>query len=90
MHSRKPDKKQIRKIRWIIMKGSFHDKMKSEIVSNMNRIEVMGQIHEPISVHLVPDIERGEVLLDSRATGSLQKQDEPSSSDLINEEKIEQ
>ena len=70
------------------MKSSFHDKKKSEVVSKMTRIEVIGQLQEPIEVHLVPDIEKGEVLIDSRASGSLQKQEDIASLDLNNEEKI--
>ena len=43
------------------------------MISRMTRLEVMGQLKEPIEVHLVPDVEKGEVLLDSRGRGSLQR-----------------
>jgi len=39
----------------------------------MTRLDVMAQLNEPIEVHLVPDVEKGEVLIDSRGRGSLQR-----------------
>ena len=37
----------------------------------MTRLDVMEQLNEPVEVHLIPDIEKGEVLVDSRGRGSL-------------------
>ena len=72
MHKRKASKLQARKIQRIILNGSFNDKKMGEVISRMTRSEVMEQLHEPVDVHLVPDIEKGEVLVDTRGRGSLQ------------------
>jgi len=72
MHKRKSSKLQERKIRGIIFRGAFHDRKSGETVSKMTRIDVMAQLGEPVEVHLIPDVERGEVLSDPRGTGSLQ------------------
>jgi hypothetical protein len=73
MHKRNSNKLQERKIRGIILRGSFHDRNIYEVVSRMTRLEVMAQLNEPVEVHLVPDIEKGEVLIDARGCGSLQR-----------------
>ncbi len=75
VHKRKQIKKQERKIRGIIIRGSFQDKNKSETVSTITRIDVMAQLKEPVEVHLIPDIEKGEVLIDPRGDGSMQRPD---------------
>lgn len=72
MHKRNSRKLQERKIRGIILRGSFYDRNLSETISKMTRIDVMAQLNEPVEVYLIPDIEKGEVLLDPRGTGSLQ------------------
>ena len=56
----------------MILRGSFLDRNVSESVSRMTRLDVMGQLKEPVDVCLVPDVEKGEVLLDPRGNGSLQ------------------
>jgi hypothetical protein len=73
MHKRSFKKQQERKIRGIILQGSFYDRNRGEIVSTMTRIDVMGFLKEPVEVHMVPDIEKGEVLIDPRGKGSMQK-----------------
>ncbi len=40
----------------------------------MTRSEILDQVEEPVEVDLVPDLEKGEVLLDSRVRGSFQRQ----------------
>jgi hypothetical protein len=75
MHKRNSQKLQERKIRGIILHGSFYDRTISEVVSKMTREDVMAQIKEPTEVHLIPDIEKGEVLIDTRGKGSLQRSD---------------
>ena len=74
VHKRSNSKKQERKIRGIILRGNFYDRNLCEIVSTMTRIDVMAQLNEPVEVHLVPDVEKGEVLIDPRGNGSLQKE----------------
>jgi len=74
MHKRTQHKLQQRTIRGIILRGSFYDRNLGENLSKMTRIDVMAQLKEPIEVHLIPDVEIGEVLVDPRGTGSLQRQ----------------
>lgn len=75
MHKKSEKKlidRKVRKIRGIIIKSSHFDRKQGEAVCQMTRIDVLSQIHEPIEVHLVPDVEHGEVLIDPRGNGSLQ------------------
>jgi hypothetical protein len=72
MHKRSTYKLQKRKIQTIILNGSYRDKQHGEAVSKFTREEVIRQLKDPIEVHLVPDIEKGEVLIDPRGRGSLQ------------------
>jgi hypothetical protein len=72
MHKRKANKLQERKIRGIIQRGSYYDRYKGETVSKVTRLDIIGQLKEPVEIHVVPDLEKGEVLLDSRGKGSLQ------------------
>jgi hypothetical protein len=72
MHKRNSNKLQERKIRGIIFRGSFYDRQCSETISKITRAEALAQLNEPIEVNFVPDLEKGEVLLDSRGSGSLQ------------------
>lgn len=72
MHKKNNQKIQVAKIKKIIFHNSFHDKELSELICRNTREEVIGELKEPIEVHLVPDIEKGEVLIDSHGTGSFQ------------------
>lgn len=74
MHKRNQQKLLQRRIRGIILRGSFYDRNLGENVSRMTRVDVLGELREPVEVHLVPDVEVGEVLVDSRGSGSLQGQ----------------
>jgi hypothetical protein len=50
------------------------DKYRGEIVSRVSRFDVLGLLNcEGFNVYLIPDIEKGEVLIDSRGKGSLQQ-----------------
>ncbi len=73
MHKRKPNKLLERRIRGIIIGESHYDKSKGETVSKVTRLDVLDHIGEPVEVYLVPDLEKGEVLLDPRGKGSLQR-----------------
>jgi hypothetical protein len=72
MHKRSTNKLQQRKIQTIIQNGSYHDKQRGETISRLTREEIMGKLKEPVEVHLIPDIEKGEVLIDPYGRGSLQ------------------
>ena len=75
MHKRSANKLQHRKILRIILSGSFYDRYRCELVSTITRIEVLAQLKEPVEVYLIPDVEKGEVLLDQQGKGSLQRED---------------
>jgi hypothetical protein len=50
------------------------DKYRGEIVSRVSRLDVLSLLNcEGFNVSLISDIERGEVLIDSRGKGSLQQ-----------------
>ena len=72
MHKRNSSKLQERKIRGIILRNSHFDRNISEVVSKITRLDVLAQLNGPVEVHLVPDVEKGEVLIDPRGMGSLQ------------------
>ena len=74
MHKRNSKKLLEMEINRIIFHSSFHDRKLGEVVSRMTKLDVLSALHEPVEVHLVPDFEKGEVLLDLRGRGSLQKQ----------------
>jgi hypothetical protein len=72
----------MREIRGIILQGSFYDRKTGEVVSRITRIEVMEHLQGPIDVHLVPDVEKGEVLINLQGSGSLQLEENPKQHDL--------
>jgi hypothetical protein len=39
----------------------------------MTRIDVLVQLKEPVQIDVVPELERGEILVDSRGHGSFQR-----------------
>ena len=60
-------------MRNLIFKNAYKDKYRGEIVSRISRLDVLGLLNcEGVKVSLIPDVERGEVLIDSRGKGSLQ------------------
>jgi hypothetical protein len=73
MHKRGLKKLQARRIRGIILRRSFCDRNVGEVVSRVSRLDVMALLSGPVEVGLVPDVEKGEVLLDSRGRGSFQR-----------------
>jgi hypothetical protein len=73
MHKRSPNKLEQRKIQSIVINGCYYDKQHGETISKLTRLEIMDQLNEPTDIHLIPDLEKGEVLIDSRGRGTLQK-----------------
>ena len=63
---------QERRIRRIILVTAYYDRERGEIVSKVSRLDVIRMLAEPVQVSLIPDIVKGEVLIDARGTGSLQ------------------
>lgn len=64
VHKRSFNKLQRRVIRDMIFKNAYIDKYRLDVLSLLNC--------EGLKVSLVPNIERGEVLIDCRGEGSLQ------------------
>ena len=73
MHKRSEERLQLRRIRNILFSSCFYDKRVCEAVSRVSRSDVLGLLAEPVEVGLVPDVEKGEVLADSRGEGSFQR-----------------
>ena len=73
LHRRNQDQLRKRQIRRLILIASFHDNVRCETVSKMSRADVLGLLSGPVQVGNVPDVEKGEVLVDSRAQGSFQR-----------------
>lgn len=61
-----------RRIRAIIKDAAFNDKILDETVNVLSSQQLLLLVPEPVPFHLV-EIERGEVLTDSRGTGSWQR-----------------
>jgi hypothetical protein len=78
MHKKSQRKLLEKRARSIILRGSFNDRKSGEIVCRMTRVDVLGQLTGPVEVCNVPDVEKGEVLADSRGRGSFQKTKEES------------
>jgi hypothetical protein len=72
VHKRSKDALLRRQIRSLIFESSYHDNLKCESVSRMSRADVLACLFMPIDVWNVPDVEKGEVLVDSRGQGSFQ------------------
>jgi hypothetical protein len=73
MHKHHPSKKQGRKIRGLIFSNSFRDAKQAETISQVTQVDILGLIDEPVRVSDVPDVEKGEILIDERGRGSFQK-----------------
>ena len=72
MHKRSRHKLLERRIRALIFTNAYVDTRKAEKVSMLNRVDVLSMLDGVIDVRLVPDVTKGEVLVDSRGTGSFQ------------------
>jgi len=73
MHKRSHDKLLERRVRALIFSNAFVDTKKAETVCRVDRVDVLTLLDGPVDVGLVPDVVRGEVLVDSRGTGSFQR-----------------
>jgi hypothetical protein len=73
MHRRSAERLLLRRIRSTIFSTCFYDKDRREIISRITRRDLLTLINEPVEVGLFPDVEKGEVLVDSRGEGSFQR-----------------
>jgi hypothetical protein len=44
-----------------------HDYKRAESICKITRNEIADLLHEPLLLHIIPDVEKGEVLIDSRS-----------------------
>ena len=72
-HRRSKEKEQQRKIRRFVFVNSFRDRVRYETVCRTSRTDVLALLDEPVEVGLVPELEKGEVLVDSRGFGTFQR-----------------
>jgi hypothetical protein len=73
VHRRSKEKEQLRQVRRLIISRGFNDRVRGETVCRLSRIDVLGLLNGPVQVGVVPDLEKGEVLVDSRGRGSFQR-----------------
>lgn len=62
-----------KRLRALVLDTSFHDKVRAENVSLVSREDLLAMCPSGVSLSDVPDVVRGEVLSDSRGTGSFQR-----------------
>jgi hypothetical protein len=72
-HRRTEKERQLRVIRRIIVFNSFRDRVRCETICKLSRVDVIGLMIEPIELSDVPDVQKGEVLMDVRGNGSFQR-----------------
>jgi hypothetical protein len=72
VHKRSKKKLLLRKIRAIVYSLSYNDRFLCETVSRVSCADAVTFLDEAVQVSDVPDLEKGEVLLDSRGQGSFQ------------------
>jgi len=74
MHRRSDTKLRKKLIRQLIFTNAFKDRQILETVCRLSRLEVIAVMPgDELLVSLVPDVEKGEVLVDSRGQGSFQR-----------------
>ena len=73
VHKRSLEKSQLRRIERIIFNHAFNDQLRHETICRLTRSEVLELLNEPVLLSSVPDVEKGEVLIDSRGTGTFQR-----------------
>lgn len=72
MHRRNKDNALKNQVRGLIFSLSFHDQQRCETVSRTSRVDILNLLNGPVEVGEVPDVEKGEVLVNSRGQGSFQ------------------
>ena len=73
LHRRSENKFQERRIRALIFTTAFVDVARSETVCRVDRFDILQALQGPVDVSRVPEVEKGEVLVDSSGTGSFQR-----------------
>jgi hypothetical protein len=73
LHRRSEKKLQERRVRALIFTTAFVDVARSETVCRVDRVDLLQALHGSVDVSRIPQVEKGEVLVDSRGTGSFQR-----------------
>lgn len=73
VHKRSAEKLLKRRVRNLILDNSRRDPWHAETICLVSRRQVLNMLKEPVAVGDVPDVEPGEILTDSRGSGSLQR-----------------
>ena len=73
VHKRSKDSLQRRQIRALIFASCYQDLARCESICRISRSEILASLAGPVEVCNVPDVEKGEVLVDSRGQGSFQR-----------------
>jgi len=72
-HKRSKETLLRRQVRRLTLSNSFHDRLRCERVSRLSRIELLTLLNHPVQLDQVQEVEKGEVLVDSRGEGSFQR-----------------
>jgi len=72
LHRRNKADAQKNRIRGLIFSGSFHDSRRCETVCRTSRLSVLSLLDGSVDVSDLPDVVKGEVLVDSHGRGSFQ------------------
>jgi hypothetical protein len=72
VHEMSKQKLLLRKIRALIYSLSYNDVLLCETVSKVSRVDVLAFLKKAVQVSDMPDVEKGDVLVDSRGRRSFQ------------------
>lgn len=72
-HRRSKDSLLRRQIRGLIFTNARQDRQRAETVNMLSSTEILTALAGPVQVCHVPDVVKGEVLVDSRGQGSFQR-----------------
>lgn len=72
VHERSKQKLLLRKIRALIYSLNYNDVLLCETVSKVSRVDVLAFLKKAVQVSDMPDVEKGDVLVDSRGRRSFQ------------------
>jgi hypothetical protein len=63
-----------RQVQHLIFSFSYHDYDSGDFVNRVSREQILGLIDKAVQISAIPDIEKGEVLVDSRGNGTFQRE----------------
>ena len=72
-HKRSEESELKRQIRRLILSHGFQDHKRAETVNVLSTSEILSALAGPVQLSQIPQVEKGEVLVDSRGQGSFQQ-----------------